>query len=198
MATNSFLGKAVLELGPAQIEIKPLVIDWDDPSGWINVGNTQNAIFRRIATKADLVSSQTGTEADNRVITGQRVEMESPLGQATLERLVEVVQDLKLEKTGEVVNQWMIVNKLGESDRDILFWIKITKIVGGIPSTDELDICYMAVAPQSETVEINFDANTQRFFLVVFRGYLNDSNTSNFPVQHSDGEFAFAWSKSNV
>ncbi len=196
--SDTFLGRSVLELGPCRVEVKPKVIDWDDESGWISVGNTDQTTWRRIANKADLVASQTGTRPDNKVIVGQQGQLEFGMGQATAERLELVVQDIKLEKTGPVVNQLMVVNKLGEDDRSILFWVRATKIFGGILSVDPLDQIFALAAPMSETIEEVFDAATQRFVPVLLEAYFNDAESSDFPVTHSGGEVALFWTKSNI
>lgn len=193
-ATASFLGGPTTELGPVQLEFKPKEIDWADESGWIDAGKTQQTLFRRTSTKTDLLTSQDGTEPGNRVITGQKVEYEAPLGQGTAERLADLVQDILLEKSGDVVNQWMIVNKIGEDDLANLFWLRVTRVIGGIVSTNPLHVSYSLVAPQSESVELLFDAATQRYFGLIFRAYLNDAENSAFPVFHSSGPAAFAWS----
>ena len=194
--TASFLGTPDLELGAANVYVKsPISLDWDDESGWVDLGLVENILWRRIASKTDLLAAQGGTRPSDKVITEQRVQIEAGLGQAFLERLVLVVQDLKLEKTGDVVNQWMIVNKLGERDSQARFWLRVIKINAGIESADPLDRAYSLVSPMSETVELTYDAATQRFFGLLFEAYLNDDSASNFPVSHSDGEFAFAWSR---
>ncbi len=192
--TASFLGGPNTELGPVKIEVKPVEIDWADESGWLNIGKTQSSTFRRIMAKADHLTSQDGTEPSNRTVTGQRTEFEAPLGQPHLERLQLLVQDLKLVESGGEIKQWMFVNKVGEDDLSRLFFLRATKIVGGKLSTSELQKLYMLVAFQTETAELVYDAATQRFFGLIFRGYFNNDENSGFPVQHPDGEFSNAWS----
>ena len=92
--TASFLGTPDLELGPCNIYVKqPITLDWDDESGWTDLGLVENILWRRIASKTDLVAAQRGTRPADKVITAQQVQIEANLGQAFLERLELVVQD---------------------------------------------------------------------------------------------------------
>jgi len=197
MITASILGKESLELGPANIYVKPLIVssvatDWADVSDWIYLGETESSTLRLITSKTDLNSSQKGTRPADKVVTGQQAQIETNLGQAYLERLEEIQQGLYLKKTGETVEQWQFTKRLGEQDSDVLFWVKMVKINAGIESTNLLDIAYMKAAPMTEQAELTFDAATQRFYGLLLEAYEND--TGAYAVSDDSGRPAYAWS----
>lgn len=198
MITASILGRNQLDLGPANVYIKSLVVDsvatdWADDTDWIDLGYTESLTMRMLTTKADLMASQVGTRPADKVITGQQVQIETSLGKAYLERLENIQQGLQLVKeTDGTVTQWKFVKKLGQRDSDVFFWVKVVKFNAGAESTDPLDTAYAKASPASDTVELTFDAATQRFYAVMFEAYENDEGP--YAVVGENGEPAYSWS----
>lgn len=196
--TNSILGRRQLDLGPSNVYVKPLFIssvetDWADNSDWIDLGFVESLTQRFINTKTDLNASQEGTRPADKVITGQQAQIETNLGQPFLERLELIQQGLTLIKdSAGLITQWQFGKRLGERDSDTFFWVRAIKIERGIESVDLLDRSFMKAAAMSDTVELVFDAATQRFYGVLFESYLND--TGAFSVVDTEGRFAYNWS----
>lgn len=203
MATNSLLGSEYLNLGPANLYVKPRFVnevetDWADESDWIFLGKTESSTMRVITGKTDLTASQDGTRPADKVVTAQQVQFETNLGQAYLERLEYIQQGLRIEKdsSGDVT-RWMIVKVLGERDSDaaVEFWVKLIEFDRGAESTDPLKTVYAKCAPMTDQVELAFDASTQRFYGVMFESYEN--NEGDYTVSFTeDGveRFAYCWS----
>ncbi len=195
--TASILGRNSLDLGPANLSVKALFIasvetNWADESDWIDMGLTESSTLRLITSKTDLNASQEGTRPADKVVTAQQVQIETNLGEPFLERLELVQQGLVVEKdTPGVVEQWMIVKRLGQRDSDVEFWARLIKVEDGVQSTDINNIVYIRAAAMNDNVELVFDAASQRFYGVLFEAYLNDKGS--FSVAAADGAFAYAW-----
>jgi hypothetical protein len=193
MSTGSIFGKNYLQMGPSNIYIKPIALgSWDIDTNWIALGLTESVIFRSITSKGDLKASQKGDRPYDKVIISQQCQVEAGLGQASLETLEYVGQGISLIKdSNNVITQAMIVNKLGSRDRENLFWVKIVELDGNVESTDPLDSVYMLAAPSSDTVELTFDATTQRFWGTMFEAYENEDDAT--LVVDDDGNSAYVW-----
>ena len=180
-------------MGPSNIYIKPIASgSWNLNTLWLSLGLTESVIFRTITTKGDLKASQKGDRPYDKVIIAQQCQIEAGLGQAALEILEDVAQGVSLiRNTANAITQAMIVNKLGARDRENLFWVKIVELDGNVESTNPLDEVYMLASPSSETVELTFDATTQRFWGTMFEAYENEDLATR--VVDGDGNVAYAW-----
>jgi len=197
MATNSILGQTRLDLGPANIYIKPVLegtveTDWNDVSDWVDLGYTESSTFKTMITKTDLTASQVGTRPADKVVTGSQAQIETSLGQSYLERLENVMQGLELTRnTAGDITQAKFVSRLGQRDSSVLFWVKFVRFNDGAESVNPLEIVYMKAAPASDSIDLTFDASTQRFFGVMLEAYANNEGT--YSVSGANGEDCYYW-----
>lgn len=189
--TNSFFGRSPMDLGPANMYVKPQSVgSWTDNTGWTLLGLTESCIFRSLEGWADLKASQKGDGPWNRVIISQRCQMEANLAEPTLE-VLESIDAIYLKRVTAVIKQAMIVKQIGKSHRDNLLWIKQVELQGDKESTNPLDTVYILGARSSETVELVHDAATQRFWSCQFEAYENTDALTQ--VKDADGNIAYAW-----
>jgi hypothetical protein len=204
MATNSILGNNFLTLGPANMYYKKRFdsdgneTDWESDSDYVFAGKTESATLRLIMTKTDLMASQDGTRPSDKTVTAQQAQLETSLGQSTLERLEFTQQGLRVERNSAGdVTRFLYVDVLGERDSDtnVELWVKFVEIERGAESTNPLKTTYMKAAPQTEQTELVFDAATQRFYGLMFEAYKHDAGDYVVTFQE-DGvdKYPYYWS----
>ena len=163
--------------GSENLELGPCMVHWDtgtDGAGlWL--GFTGPVTVVQSDEKAELFASQTGTAAENRVVTGHTVQLTTTIRQATLERMVAIGfldgvyqdDDPMLPLIGYKKRQ-----KIGQNDRDIAKQMTISKLKGDIASQVGLDMIDIYLcAPYFDGTEATFDAETQRELTVTFNAY---------------------------
>lgn len=163
--TNGLLG-GPLSLGPAKIV-------FDTVTGGTNtdLGETDSIILRFGVEKADLKTSQYGTQPKDKVVTGEMCSIEFGLAESSIERLEKVLQGFRVKYSGSSPTGYSFGGSLGQRDSDILKQMTLTLIENGQPSTDPLDkITIWKVAPMVN-IEYTYDAGTQRFAKISMMAY---------------------------
>ena len=160
MATNSILGSEILgrNLGPCNIY-------FDIESGGANIymGKTDATTIRKTTEKTDLVTSQDGAGRADAVITTETWEVEFGMAQATLERLAAIDESIDLVMSGPNIVGAHFSSVIGNGDLDNAKKMKIVRIKDGEDSADPLDTITFYKARITPSVELTFDAATQRF-----------------------------------
>ena len=166
--TANFFGGSNGALGPVVLVVDPEISTGTGGSA-INLGDTQSTIIRDTVEKADLVSDQDGSQAFNKVVTGEMVELESNLVKTTHEIIAQVLQGYLSYSSG--ANGSSRVSAIGEADLDIAQELSATLFQDGAASTDRSEILFFGrAAPMTES-EWTFDVASQRVMAVKFRIY---------------------------
>lgn len=169
--SRTFMGDQTEELGPGYL-------DWDTAIGGQNLslGDFDSITIRFSGTKTPLVGSQYGTEPKDQVLTGVQCEVECGMGQASPARMKEVFQIVEFaEDSSSQLIQMAGVNPIGQKDSTLVKQMTFTRQLDGVKSTyagDIVDFWRIAPAP---TAELVYDAATQRFVKLTFRGYADDT-----------------------
>lgn len=166
--TDSLFGKATLSFGPANFY-------WDTESGGVNLflGPVDSMSIKLMTNKLDLKSAQGGDQPTDRAVISQQFQMTLGMGAATVERLEQIQQGFVVERdTNNVIKRLHLSNIIGQRDSSIWKQITIKEIVDGIESDDPFDIWdFWQVAPMNDSVELAFDAASQRFYATAFQTY---------------------------
>lgn len=166
--SSNFFGDANGDLGPAKIIFDP-VIQTGDTGQEISLGDTQGMTFRFTVSKTDLTSDQDGTEAFNRVSTGELCELEINLVKTSLEILQAVTQGFDSYTGGSEGASFAAA--IGQDDLSIALPLELIKIEGGVESADNDDKLIIPNAAPMTEAELVYDAGTQRVYNVKFRCY---------------------------
>lgn len=174
---DSLFGAAELSFGPAHVF-------WDTVSGGdnIDVGGTDKWTLKKAVGKIDLVESQAGAQAADKAVTSQVYSIEGGLSRPTVARLGALVQGVEVveDSLARPTRLWLS-SVLGQRDSSV--WKQVTffqELDGAIADPDEspfhvFDFWKMAPSNESELV---FDAQTQRFYGVMFMSYISRDNLS--------------------
>jgi len=168
--TSTFFGGANLALGPASV-------DWDTASGGedLDLGTFQSVIVRDSTEFTDLVESQQGTGAADKVETAHTCQVELSFARPTAERMAAVFPDIVIEtNTAGAVTRMSGSKRIGQRHSDVWKQMTVTEWVSGAKSVLPLrivDFWYAAAVPN---IEITYDAASQRFVGAVFECYKND------------------------
>lgn len=169
--TQHAFGSSLLEFGPCNLY-------WDTETGGDNLslGGFDQVKVTMGTKKIELKEAQAGDRPADRAVSSQTVQITCGLSRATAERLAEIFQGFHLEKdTADVVTRIWLSDRMAQRDSSIVKQMTLKVIRAGAESTDPLDIIdFWKVAPMTESVELTFDAATQRFFGVVFECYKDD------------------------
>lgn len=171
MADTPGLLGGPLSLGPAKIV-------FDTATGGTNtdLGETDSIILRFGVEKADLKTSQYGTQPKDKVVTGEMCSIEFGLAESSIERLEKVLQGFRVKYALTTPTGYSFGSSLGQRDSEILKQMTVTLIEGGTVSTDPLDkITIWKVAPMVN-IEYTYDAQTQRFAKVSMMAYKDDAH----------------------
>lgn len=166
--TDSLFGKSSLTFGPANTY-------WDTESGGDNryLGEVDQTTLRVSTQKIDLKTAQAGDRPADRAVSAQTVEVEQGLAQATVERMEDVQQGFSVDRdTNNVITRLHIADVVGQRDLSIAKTMTIKELDAGVETTDPAEIWDIwRAAPNSESVELLYDAVSQRYYSVMFLAY---------------------------
>lgn len=171
--TQHAFGSSNLEFGPCN-----LYFDTETGGENLDLGGFDSVKVSMSTKKIELKEAQAGDRPADRAVSSQVVQITCGLSRATAERLAEVFQGFHLETNSadEVTRIWLS-DRMAQRDSDIVKQMTLKVIRDGAESTDPLDIIdFWKVAPMTESVELTFDAATQRYFGVVFECYKDDDH----------------------
>lgn len=165
---DSLFGKAELSFGPCNIY-------WDTESGGenLNLGGVDQLTVSKSVTKLELREAQAGDRPADRAVTAQIYQVSCGLSRATVERLEQVVQGFEVQRDSDNdVIRLFLSDIVGQKDSSIWKQMTLIEIVDGIESTNPFEIWdFWRAAPMSESVELVYDAATQRYYGVMFECY---------------------------
>lgn len=170
--TQHAFGSSLLEFGPCNLY-------WDTETGGANLdlGGFDAVKVTMGVKKIELKEAQAGDRAADRAVSSQTVQISCGLSRATAERLSEIFQGFHTEENtaGEITRIWLS-DRMAQRDSDILKQLTLKVIRDGVESIDPLDIIdFWKVAPMTESVELTYDAASQRYFGVVFECYKDET-----------------------
>lgn len=173
MGTASLFGSDQLELGPCN-----LYFDTETGGEDLDLGGFDQVTVSLQTQKVELREAQAGDRPADRAISAQVVQITCGLSRANVERLEQVQQGFTVERdTADVVTRIHFSDKVGQRDSDIVKQLTAKKIDAGVETTDPLEIIdFWLVAPMTESVELVFDAASQRYYAVMFECYKSDDN----------------------
>lgn len=166
--------------GSSELEFGPCNLYWDTATGGVNLdlGGFDSVKVTMGTKKIELKEAQAGDRPADRAVSSQTVQITCGLSRATAERLAEVFQGFHTEEdtAGNITRIWLS-DRMAQRDSSIVKQMTLKVIREGAESTEELDIVdFWKVAPMTESVELVFDAASQRFFGVVFECYKDDDH----------------------
>jgi len=171
--TDSVFGNTDFAFGPGNIY-------WDTATGGeeLDLGGVDQITLTMQVSKIELREAQAGDRPADRAVSAQVYQISCGLSRATIERLGEIVQGFHVEEdtAGDPIRIWGS-DVLSQKDSDIVKQLTFKEIVDGSETTNPLRIIdFWKVAPMTESVELVFDATTQRYFGVMFECYKSDDN----------------------
>lgn len=173
MSSTSWLG------GSDEFSLGPANAIWNTESGGDNleVGDTDQFVLRYGVEKADLMSSQGGTRAQNKVQTADYCELDFGLAQAGLERMEAFQQGFRVKRNlSGVITGFAFSSGIGTRDLNIAKQLRLIAIKDGQNSTEDFDyIDIWKFAPMG-SVEQTYNAGDQRFVQITGTGYKSTAN----------------------
>jgi len=171
--TDSAFGNNEFAFGPGRLY-------WDSATGGdeTDIGGTDQITITMQISKIELRESQGGDRPSDRAVSAQIYQISCGLSRATIERLEKIVQGFHVEEdsAGDPIRVYG-TDILSQKDSDIVKQLTFKEIVDGAVTTNPLRIIdFWKVAPLTESVELVFDATTQRYFGVMFECYKSDDN----------------------
>lgn len=166
--TDNILVKDTGSLGPANLVLDP-VVETGDTGSAISVEGTLGVSLKYTVSKSDLMSDQDGTEAFNRVATGELCEVTFNLVKGTLLILEQAIQGFIAHTSG--TEGFSQSSAIGQDDLSIAVPLEIILQEDGVDSTDGDDqIIIPACAPTAEA-EFSYSAGDQRQTSITYRCY---------------------------
>ena len=194
MATTGWVaGNSELSLGPGNLYVatpNSAQNDWASAT-YTALGGCSSAVLRDIRSFTDLTEAQKGTSWADRVLTGSNSEIEYSLTRPYVERIELVDPDFYVDYAtdGVTPSQLSHHRRIGRRLSANKVWVLFKAFNSqGVESTDKLEWRYMLAAFYSETLELTFDAATQRTYPVMGAAFEYSG------VTNADGQPALWWS----
>jgi hypothetical protein len=194
MATTAWVaGNSELSLGPGNLYVAPTNTAQDDWStaSYTALGGCSSAVLRDVRSYTDLVEAQKGTSWADRVLTGSNSEIEYSLTRPYVERIELVDPDFYVDYAtdGVTVKQVSHHRAIGRRLSANKVWVLFKAFnPDGVESTNKLEWRYMLAAFYSETLELTFDASTQRTYPIMAAAFECSD------VVNASGQPALWWS----
>jgi len=151
------------------LELGPCAVFFGASGSEVDLGKTNGGVTLRITDDTvDLKSDQFGSAAEDSIITGTNVEVETALAEVGLSSLAFALGQTALGSTPSVIAG---LNKVGTSMKGTGKQLILKKFVNGAVSADAKDWIYVPTAAPVSNVELGFDAENQRVLKVMFKGY---------------------------
>lgn len=176
MATDTLFGRSELSFGPCNVY-------WDTATGGANtsLGTFDQLVLRKNITKIGLREAQAGARDADRAISSQVYQLEFGMARPTAERLGLVQQGFEIDyDTGNVIKQIYLSDLVGQLDSEIWKQVTVKEILSGVEATEAANPLHILdlwkVAPMTESVELTYDAENQRFYGVLLEAYKSDDH----------------------
>lgn len=174
----------------ANLELGPVQVLFGTAGSEVDLGRTEGGVTVRFITDyADLMTDQTGTQPQERVITGQSAEIEMALADILLANLAIALNQTLFVGAGS----HLIVGELrvGTQVKSLFGGsLLLKKYVNGAVSADQDNwIRFPVAVPTPETVELIFNKSDQRVIMSTFRAFFDSSD-----VLYYIGAEATPWS----
>lgn len=171
--TDHLFGKSELSFGPCNLY-------WDTAQGGQNLamGGFDSLKVRMAVQKIGLREAQAGARDADKAVSAQEYVIEAGFSRMTAERMAATFQGFEIDYAtdGITPQRLFISDVVGQRDSSIRKQLTLKEIVDGLESTDPFEIWdFWQVAPMNESVELNYDAETQRFVGTVFYCYKDDN-----------------------
>lgn len=189
MAVTAWLG------GEEEFSLGPANAIYDTASGGENllVGDTDQFTLMYGVEKADLVSSQGGTRAQNKVQVADYCELNFGLAQAGLERMEAFQQGFRVKRNMSAeITGFCFSSGIGTRDLNIAKQMRFVAIKDGQNSTEPFDYVDIWKFAPTGTVEQTYNAGDQRFVQIAGTGYKDSNNPDEEgrPTYFGNGVFA--------
>lgn len=191
--TGWIAGNSELSLGPGNLYIadtNSAVDDWATAT-FLALGGCSSATLRDVSGWTELKEAQQGDGYADKVLTADNSELEYAMTRPYVERMEDLIQGLYVRKTGSVVNQVSRHRKIGKRLSASKMWFLFKAFdANGVESTNKLEWRYWLASPYQETVELLFDATSQRTYPIMAAAFTCDDvlNTSSQPALWWSGE----------
>ena len=193
MATGWIAGNSELSLGPGNLYVatpNTAVSDWATAS-YTALGGCSSAVLRDEMSYTDLVESQKGTSWADRVLTGSNSSLEYALTRPTVERIDIIAPEVFVDyaTNGTTVQQISSHRRIGRRLSASKLWFLFKAFNSdGVESTNKLEWRYWLASPYTETLELTFDASSQRTYPIMAGAFEYDG------VLNADSQPALWWS----
>lgn len=168
---NSALGFDSLSFGPGNLY-------YDTATGGENIylGETDSMKISLKTNKIDLKTSQAGDRPADKAVSSQYVEITCGLAQATLERLEQVQQGLVVDRDANGIAQKIhFEDAVGQRDSSLFKQLTFFEVIDGKDATEQSQplniIDFFNAVPSTDSVELTYDATTQRYYGIMFTVY---------------------------
>lgn len=191
--TGWIAGNSELSLGPGNLYIadtNSAVDDWATAT-FTALGGCSSATLRDISGWTELKEAQQGDGYADKVLTADNSELEYAMTRPYIERMEDIIQGIYVRKTGATVNQISRHRKIGKRLSASKMWFLFKAFDStGVESTNKLEWRYWLASPYQETVELLFDATSQRTYPIMAAAFTCDDvlNTSSQPALWWSGE----------
>lgn len=194
MATTTWLaGSTELSLGPGNLYIAPTntaETDWDTAT-YTALGGCSSAVLRDISAWTELKEAQLGDGYADKVLTADNSEIEYAMTRPYVERMEDIINGfyVNYKTDGVTVEQVSRHRKIGKRLSAAKMWFLFKAFdANGNESTNKLEWRYWLASPYQETVELTFDATTQRTYPVMAAAF------ECADIQDPQGNSALWWS----
>jgi len=164
LSNGQNVGPALLYLGTVSGVIS------DD----LYTGHTESTTLKWEITKTDILFSQTGTAAVNKVQTGVPMSISAIMAQPSLERLQTWFDNFELQSVSGEIDAFSFTQKIGQADSDIEQEATLViKSKGGI-DTQFQKVIFPKIAPMG-SAELVYNADSQRKYTIEFAVYPDET-----------------------
>lgn len=170
--TNWFGGSKNFQVGQYAVAAKKVSAgSWKDPAGWDTFGRSDATTFKPEVDWAELKSHQDGSRPVDYQATGMGFMLEMGLGELYAESFKKVFPGVIITESAPGVIEGVSIAPIdGDRVSDRLYWVKATKLRGGVPSLEPLDTIYALMGSKIESLEIKGDLS-QQFIAVTMLGF---------------------------
>lgn len=137
----------------------------------VNLGGVDAVTIKISTKKVGLQEAQYGESDADAVVTGADASVELAITRSAIDRLKKIMQGFVTHSAAGVYDGYGIGVSLGENDSDIVQQLTVVRIVGGIESSNPLDILHFPKSAPKTEAEWKYDAKTQRLTKAMFAIY---------------------------
>ena len=157
------------------LELGPCSVAFGTAGSETSLGKTHGGVTVHISDESvDLKSDQSGTAAEDTVLTGSTVEVEMSLAEITMVRLATALGQTAFGADTGVSGE----NKVGYAMSDHAQSLLLKKYVDGDESSDTADQIRFPMACSMSDIELSYDAENQRVLKVKFKCFKSTVNAN--------------------